>query len=268
LSSGSLTVRRPLSVLSKLTIAALLGSTLAFVGLQLVIGEIAMPIPIVMLCLVISAALIATGWRWAPILGFFMGISMFIGGQSYTYFHLAHPEDFRFFSVVLLNLVFGIIALVSGVGATLQNYRGETGAPRWVGSGLSGMAGLALGALLVSAIVASTATGNPASTGAAPTNASSAPTVHMGPGSFTTSSVIVPKGSKLQFVDDGSFPHILSNGTWQGTTPKPAREAEAPQVNNVQVNSGTVEIGPFTTAGTYHIYCTIHPGMSLTVVVQ
>ncbi len=263
MSSGSLTVRRPLSVLSKLTIAALLGSTLAFVGLLMVIGEIVMPIPIVMLCLVISAALIATGWRWTPILGFFMGISMFIGGQSYTFFHLAHPEDFRFFSVVLLNIVFGIIALVSGAGATLQNYRGDTRTPRWLANGLSGMAGLVLGALLVSAIVASTATGSPASAAAG-----SISTVHMGPGNFTTSSVVVPKGSKLQFVDDGSFPHILSNGTWQGTTPKPAREASAPLVNNVQVNGSTVEIGPFTTAGTYHIYCTIHPGMSLTVIVK
>jgi plastocyanin len=263
LSSGSLTVHRSLSALSKLTIAALLGSTLAFVGLQVVIGEIVMPIPIVMLCLVISAALIATGWRWTPILGFFMGVSTFIGGQSYTVFHLTHPEDFRFFSVVLLNIVFGIIALVSGAGATLQNYRGDTRTPRWLANGLSGMAGLVLGALLVSAIVASTATGGPASA-AAGSNA----TVHMGPGNFTTSSVVVPKGSKLQFVDDGSFLHILSNGTWQGTTPRPAREDSAPLVNNIQVNGGMVEIGPFTTAGTYHIYCTIHPGMSLTVIVK
>jgi plastocyanin len=263
LSSGSSTAHQPLSVLSKLTIAALLGSTLAFIGLLVVIGEIVMPIPIVILCQIISAALITTGWRWTPILGVFMGIGMFIGGQSYTFFHLTHPEDFRFFSVVLLNIVFGIVALVSGAGATLQNYRGDTQTPRWLANGLSGTAGLVLGALLVSAIVASTATGSHASTATG-----SLPTVHMGPGNFTTSSVVVPKGSKLQLVDDGSFLHILANGTWQGTTPKPAREASAPQVNNVQVNGGTIEIGPFTTAGTYHIYCTVHPGMSLTVIVQ
>ncbi len=28
------------------------------------------------------------------------------------------------------------------------------------------------------------------------------------------------------------------------------------------------EIGPFTTAGIYHLYCSIHVGMNLTIVVQ
>jgi plastocyanin len=29
-----------------------------------------------------------------------------------------------------------------------------------------------------------------------------------------------------------------------------------------------MHIGPFTTAGVFHLYCTIHQGMSLTIVVQ
>jgi hypothetical protein len=29
-----------------------------------------------------------------------------------------------------------------------------------------------------------------------------------------------------------------------------------------------LECGPFTTAGIFHIYCTIHQGMNLTIVVQ
>jgi plastocyanin len=65
-----------------------------------------------------------------------------------------------------------------------------------------------------------------------------------------------------------SVPHILANGSWQGNTPKPQHQPGAPAINNVQVNGGTIEIGPFNTAGTYTIYCTIHPGMTLTVVVQ
>ncbi len=35
-----------------------------------------------------------------------------------------------------------------------------------------------------------------------------------------------------------------------------------------QVNGGTVEIGPFNTAGEFDIYCTIHVDMNLTVVVE
>jgi plastocyanin len=46
------------------------------------------------------------------------------------------------------------------------------------------------------------------------------------------------------------------------------KESGAPTVNNVQVTSSTVSIGPFITAGTYHILCTVHPNMNLTVIVK
>jgi hypothetical protein len=92
--------------------------------------------------------------------------------------------------------------------------------------------------------------------------------VHMGVSNFAQSSVTVSKGSKLMLIDDGSFPHILRNGIWENSTPHPATEAGAPPVQNLQVNGNAVEIGPFNTAGTFHIYCTIHLGMNLTVIVQ
>ena len=106
------------------------------------------------------------------------------------------------------------------------------------------------------------------STATATTAAGGEPTVHMGISSFLPDSITVPKGSKLLLVDDGSFTHILVNGSWQNGTPKAANEAGAPSVNNVQVSSGSIEVGPFTTAGTYHIYCTVHVGMALTITVQ
>lgn len=55
---------------------------------------------------------------------------------------------------------------------------------------------------------------------------------------------------------------------WVNNTPHPATEAGAPTLGNIQVNGNSIEIGPFNTAGTYHIYCTVHPGMNLTVIVQ
>ena len=45
-------------------------------------------------------------------------------------------------------------------------------------------------------------------------------------------------------------------------------EPGAPNVSNVQINDNSTEIGPFTTAGIYHLYCTIHQGMNLTIIVQ
>jgi plastocyanin len=92
--------------------------------------------------------------------------------------------------------------------------------------------------------------------------------VHLGISNFVQSTVTISKGSTLQLIDDGQFPHILQNGVWVNNTPHPAKEPGAPSVQQVQVNGNSIEIGPFTTAGTFHIYCTIHPGMDLTVIVQ
>jgi hypothetical protein len=99
-------------------------------------------------------------------------------------------------------------------------------------------------------------------------NGGNAPTVHMGPSNFVQPSVTVPKGSMLKLVDDGPYLHILQNGSWVNGAPQTATEPGAPTVNNMQVNGASVEIGPFTTAGTFHIYCTIHQNMNLTIIVQ
>jgi len=42
----------------------------------------------------------------------------------------------------------------------------------------------------------------------------------------------------------------------------------APVIRDVTVTGGSIEIGPFATAGLYHLYCTIHSGMNLAIVVQ
>jgi plastocyanin len=61
----------------------------------------------------------------------------------------------------------------------------------------------------------------------------------------------------------------VANGTWENGTPHSARELGAPLVKDVQINgAGSQVLGPFTTAGTFKFYCTIHSGMNLTVVVQ
>jgi len=99
-------------------------------------------------------------------------------------------------------------------------------------------------------------------------NGGNGPTVHMGPSNFVQPGVTVPKGSMLKLVDDGAYLHILQNGSWVNGTPKTATEPGAPTVNNMQVNGASVEIGPFTTAGTFHIYCTVHQNMNLTIIVQ
>ena len=94
-------------------------------------------------------------------------------------------------------------------------------------------------------------------------------TVHMGTTNFLVSSITIPKGSKLTLVDDVQVPHIIQNGSWDASgTAKPANEAGAPTVNDNFSGGDTKDIGPFTTAGTYHLFCTIHTGMNLTVTVK
>jgi plastocyanin len=120
---------------------------------------------------------------------------------------------------------------------------------------------VALG-LLATQLVACGGTSNSPSGGSS--------TVHMTGINFTESSITIPKGSTLTVVDDSSSPHILANGSWMNGSPQGMHEQGMPSMmTNMQVMGNSSQpIGPFNTPGTYHLYCTIHPGMNLTVIVQ
>jgi len=134
------------------------------------------------------------------------------------------------------------------------------------------LAALAISSILLAACsrsgTPSASTGNTGSTPSGTNSGGGEPAVHMGPSNFVQPSVDVPKGSKLMLIDDGSYLHILANGSWVNGSPKPGLEPGAPTVNSIQVNSGTIEIGPFTTAGTFHIYCSVHLNMNLMIAVK
>ena len=257
--------RRPLAALGRLTVGALLVSAVLSGTLALLVGlPDNVPLLIVTASLLLVSGLVATGLRWIPLLGTLLsGAILFImSGQPFVVYHLTHPKEGGFVSFVLdvLLLACQVVAFGASIGATMQNYgQSERHAPRWLTPALTALAGIVLGAILTGAIA------QPVTVAA--TTAGGEPTVHMGPGSFLQSTVNVPKGSKLSLVDDGSFLHILANGSWQNGQPERATEPGAPAVNNLQVSGGSVELGPFTTAGTYHIYCTVHQGMNLTIIV-
>ncbi|MBE3560813.1 MAG: hypothetical protein IMW89_16570 [Ktedonobacteraceae bacterium] len=122
---------------------------------------------------------------------------------------------------------------------------------------LFGMLGLALLTVLFAACTIRDAASGP-----------SGPSVKMGPTTFLQAEVKVPKGQKLALVNASTQPHIIFNGTWEGATPKNETEPGAPKVSNLNIQANqTATIGPFTTAGTFKYYCSIHGGMNLTVVV-
>ncbi len=122
---------------------------------------------------------------------------------------------------------------------------------------------------LVTVFVVGCGSAASASSGSSSNGSNGITDVHLGLTNFLQSSVTISKGDSIKLIDDASSIHIISLGSWVNGKPVPAAESGAPPVNNVQVtNQQSQTIGPFTTAGTYHLYCTIHPGMNLTVIVK
>jgi plastocyanin len=258
--------------LGTLTLIAFLGYVLMyFVGFFRVLfveGIFFLPMLLFAVFTLLVAGIVTTGFRWAPLLGAVVSLAtatfVFLQPEEiYVLTHLAHP----LFIVFVPMGAFGLVALVAGVGATVQNYRGvgyERRLPRWSGLSLSGLAGIVVGMLIVSLIV-----GTIPQTGAVSASSNGEPTVHMTAAQFVQNVVLVPKGAKLLIINDSSAEHLLQNGTWDASgTPHAAAEPGAPILHNVDITNGSVEVGPFATAGVYHIYCTLHQGMNLTIVVQ
>lgn len=93
-------------------------------------------------------------------------------------------------------------------------------------------------------------------------------TVHMGDTSFLQSAITIKKGESVNLVDDAAVVHIIQNGSWVNGAAEPRKEPGAPTVQaNFQGNDQHA-IGPFNTAGTFNVYCTVHPGMNLAITVQ
>ena len=90
-------------------------------------------------------------------------------------------------------------------------------------------------------------------------------TVHMDSSTFVQKCVNISKGSKVTLIDDVQVLHIITNGKWVSGTPQLAVEQGAPTVNNVSISGGSADIGPFNTAGTFAILCTVHVDMNLVV---
>jgi plastocyanin len=256
--------------LARITVLAAFGSSLAFLIhtlLVLVIGQTFVP-PLLILGLVmlISAPVALLRLRFAPVITALVvlvanGASMSVPIDQYD---VTHPGEGLFFIINLLALAFALVSIVAAIGAVSRKNRHlEPPEARKVNLSLSIFTAFVVGMIIVSLL----ATANPP-TSTASTTTNGMPTVHMSPTVFAQDVVLVPKGSKLLLVDDGNYNHILSNGSWQNSTPDPQKEPGAPAVQNVSLNGGSLVIGPFTTAGIYHIYCTVHVGMNLTIVVQ
>jgi plastocyanin len=259
------------STLSKVAAIALLGTSLAyFANLLLVLIAVQtfiLPLLILGVVTLLGAALCFLRSRWAPAIGAVVALGVISVQMSVpiNQYFITHPSDVASFIPLITILSFGLVSIIAGIAATLQNYRNRgASAPANLRLLLMSFTTFVVGMIVVSLIVAA----NPP-TSAASTTTNGEPTVHMSATNFVQNVVLVPKGVKLRLVDDGNVEHVLRNGFWKADgAPESSVEPGAPVVRDVTVNGGSIEIGPFATAGVYHIYCTIHSQMNLTIVVQ
>lgn len=221
-------------------------------------------------CSLASVILLATRYRWAPLVTTLLAayLAYVTLNQPFALFDLANPYGpnggFPFF--VIGVVAFGLSLLMLGcLIANSLEILSQKPSPRWVFAALMSLvAGLMIGAIFIGTI--SSTQNSAGATGTTLTNG--VPTVHVGAGGFVQSSVTLSKGQNLLLVTDSNVQHDLVLGQWQNGQPVTESEPGAPAVNNVVLNGQNVTIGPFNTAGTYHIICVIYRNMSLTVVVQ
>jgi hypothetical protein len=118
MNNNSIWARRPLSALSKLTVAALVGTALAYAVELLNLG-LDREVSIVVACLFGAAGLAASGWPLTPLLGALVA-GLILVMNPFLVFNLSNPTNPLFFGAAVAQLITSLAALVAGFGATLQ----------------------------------------------------------------------------------------------------------------------------------------------------
>jgi plastocyanin len=100
------------------------------------------------------AAVVATGWRWAPLLGFVAGAFLILGTLDHILIEVAQPNETHLFAWMVVRVMISVIGAVASVVATVQNYRHSSSlsTPRWFAFSVIVLASLSVGAILVAAI--------------------------------------------------------------------------------------------------------------------
>jgi len=265
--------RRKSTAIEKTAFRSSLITTIMLIGIAILVkvgsGITSIPLVTTTITFLVCTIILAVRNNWTTLAATVLegGALFAIWTQPFVIDSLNNPKGpdggfYHFFGVVLI-VCGALLAFGCNLGATVQNLitKNRRSSP-WYTLFVGLVIGLAIGAVHMGKIWPDT----PAPTGLTYTNGT--PTLHMSTNKFLLSTVTISKGSKLLLVDDSAETHDLFNGTWQNSTPVVKQEVGAPLVNNVQLKSDSVAIGPFPVAGTYHIFCTVHPGMTLTIIVQ
>jgi plastocyanin len=96
----------------------------------------------------------------------------------------------------------------------------------------------------------------------------SGPTLKLTAANFLQDTITIKKGESITFTNETTSPHVIANGTWKDGAAQPGAEGGAPTVNLDIPANGSATTPPFETAGTFKLYCPIHPNMNLKVIVE
>ncbi len=113
--------------LGKLTVAAVLGLPLLLSTNVVVNGLNVMNLLFAGIALILAAIvtgiIVATRWRWSPLLGallYGIMLALFIPIMPYA---LSHPNETYLFALNVVFLALAVFGIGVGIGATVQNYR-------------------------------------------------------------------------------------------------------------------------------------------------
>jgi plastocyanin len=144
-----------LSALGKTTLAALVGMFLAVSYIVVLVLGTFDPMGVIFLSLpLVAAAIILTGWRWAPLLGTLVG-GLLLAAIGPGLPFMASQPDSPMFPPFLIIVGLSVVAVVAGIAATTQNYRrspAERHMPRGLPYALVALASLLGGAVAMGAV--------------------------------------------------------------------------------------------------------------------
>jgi|SRR5579859_947055 len=263
---------RKLSVFSKTFIVVLLIHAAIMVILGLAVSQ-----PVVLVLSGVEAgvaALTLLGLRWPPIIGSLLGLAMlyiFTTATGFPVHHLTHPKDafgygvipiVSFLMYMIMTGLFWCAAmlLITGVTAVIHSYFfAQWRSFPWFRAVLTGAICIWCGAVIVGSLTQPDK----------PVNALGSTTVALEVGSFSQSSISLTKGQSLTIVDSGAYHHNLSMGQWVNGVPDIQSQPGAPTLVNKDLNASgaTFILGPFTTAGTFYLLCSLHHNMQLKIIV-
>lgn len=148
--------RTPLAALGKVTVGSFIGLAALFGYAQILFGFVPIITGLALVALLL-AGLVASGWRWTPLLGTLifgalLALVLLTPISNEVFYILSRSSEAGLFSLVLALLPVLAVGTVAGLTATVQNYRRPVEArrtPRGLYPMLLLLAGLVAGAILL-----------------------------------------------------------------------------------------------------------------------